>query len=101
MDAAVAKKYNADLDNFLQTTETIPLGIWNNICDAIAYDAATTVNWACHKLKIIYLRVQQGEKIYFPDIDQALDKSSFEKMIVDHFGEHCLNWILEYKFQSE
>ena len=91
-----AIKFNFELDEFLKVTDEIPNEIWFSICNAINYDAATTVNWACHKLKIVYLRLQNGDKIAVPAIGIILEESNFEEQIKDNFSNIVLNCILEY-----
>ena len=88
---------NAKLEAFLRTTKTVTDDIWNKIVDAIKYDSATTVNWAFRKLKIIYLRTQNGEEIYIPTIQKKLDKKNFQTIMIELFGEFHMNCILEYE----
>ena len=90
-----AKLRLAELDRFLQTTESIPDNLWWNIGDAIGYDSATPVSWAVGRLKILYLRTENGENISVPAAHAVLNKDTFKDVISDHFSPHTYTWILE------
>jgi len=88
---------NKKLDNYLQITDTISDELWYSFHEAITYNSATPVNWACRKLKIIYLRTQNGESIALPIKNTALNKDNFETIIKAEFSDFIFNHILEYK----
>ena len=91
-----ARQKNKELDAFLQTTDTLPDDTWYAICDAITYDAATPVNWACRKLKIIYLRTENGESIALPAKNIVLNKENFKTFIIEFFSDFIFKQILKY-----
>ena len=64
---------------------------WDNICGAIGYSAATSVNWATHFMKIIYLKLLDGHKIFIPALNVALDKDNFKEFIVSRFDDFIYN----------
>ena len=76
----------AALDRFLQTTDSIPDDLWWSICDAIGYDSATPVSWACGRLKVLYLRTENGENISVPAANAVLSKDTFKPFISDYFS---------------
>ena len=85
----------AELDRFLQTTESIPDDLWWSFSDAIGYDSATPVSWAVGRLKILYLRTENGEKISVPAAHTVLSRDTFKQVISEHFSPHTYKWILE------
>jgi len=86
----------AELDHFLQTTESIPDDLWRDINDAISYDSATPVSWACGRLKIIYLRTENGENISVPAANIVLSKDTFKQFISEYFSPFIYKCILEH-----
>ena len=88
---------NKKLDEYLQTATFISNELWYSICDAIGYDAAISVNWACRKLKILYLRTQNGESIELPIKNTALNKDNFEAIINEEFLPFIFRCMLEYR----
>ena len=89
------KARNAALDRFLQTTESIPDDLWEAIDQAIGYDSATPVKWAVKRLKILYLRTENGEKIAVPAANAVLSKDTFEQVISEWFSPFIYECILE------
>ena len=88
---------NKKLDKYLQTATFISDDLWHSLCDAITYNSATPVNWACRKLKIIYLRTQNGESIGLPIKNTVLNKDNFEAIITEEFSDFIFNHMLAYK----
>jgi len=86
----------AELDHFLQTAESIPDDLWWSICDAIGYDSATPVSWACGRLKVLYLRTENGESISVPAAKVVLCKDTFESFISEYFSPFIYKCILEH-----
>jgi len=85
----------AELDRFLQTTESIPDDLWRDFDDAIGYDSATPVSWACGRLKILYLRTENGENISVPAAHAVLNKDTFRQVISDCFSPFIYECILK------
>ena len=84
------------LDDFLMTTESIPDDLWWSICDAIGYDSATPVSWACGRLKVLYLRTENGESISVPAANVILCKNTFKSFISGYFSPFIYENILEH-----
>ena len=84
------------LDRFLQTTESISADLWWSICDAIGYDSATPVSWACGRLKVLYLRTENGESISIPAAKAVLSKDTFKPFISEYFSPFIYKCILEH-----
>ena len=87
------KVKNAKLDRFLQTTESIPDDLWWDFDEAIGYNSATPVTWAVKRLKILYLRTENGETISVPAANAVLSKGTFEHVITkcfSHFIYECM-----------
>jgi|GEM_PF-1396925 len=80
------KARNAELDRFLQTADSIPDDLWWAICEAVGYDSATPVTWAVKRLKILYLRTENGERISVPAAKTVLSKKTFKPFISDYFS---------------
>ena len=83
-------------DSFLQTAESIPDDLWWAVCDAIAYNSAAPVSWACGRLKVLWLRTENGESISVPAAEAVLDKDTFESFISDYFSPFIYKCILEH-----
>jgi len=82
-------------DNFLRVTASIPDDLWREFGEAIGYDAATPVSWAVGRLKILYLRTENGESISVPAIDAVLNKETFETVISECFSPFIYKCILK------
>jgi len=61
MDAAIAM--NAELDYSLRVTGLVDRRLYRRLVEAYRYDAASTVEWAQAKLKILRDRVARGESV--------------------------------------
>ena len=81
----------------LETSTVIPDAVWREICDDIGYAAGYSIRSACRILKIIYLRTQNGESIELPLKGIVLNKSNFEKIIIEYFEPFIFQCILEYE----
>ena len=90
------KARNAKLDRFLQTTESIPDDLWQVFEQAIGYDSATPVKWAVKRLKVLYLRTENGESIAVPAAKAVLSKDTFEQVISEWFSPFIYECILEH-----
>ena len=86
----------AELDLFLQTAESIPDDLWQKIDDAIGYDSATPVSWAVGRLKVLYLRTENGEKTSVPAANAVLNKDTFEQVISEYFSPFIYACILNH-----
>jgi hypothetical protein len=84
------------LDAFLRTAESIPDDLWWSICDAIGYDAATPVSWACGRLKVLYLRTENDESISVPAANVILCKDTFKTFILEYFSPFIYECILKH-----
>jgi hypothetical protein len=90
------KARNAKLDLFLQTTDSIPDNLWRAFDEAIGYDSATPVQWAVKRLKVLYLRTENGESISVPFINAVLSKDTFDQVISEWFSPFIYEHILEH-----
>ena len=86
----------AKTDRFLQTAESIPDDFWWGICDAIGYDSATPVSWACGRLKVLYLRTEKGESIAVPAANVVLSRDTFKPFISEYFSPFIYECILKH-----
>ena len=87
-----------NLDSLLKATNVIPKKVWEHIDDAIGYNAASSVPGACKILKVIYLRIQEGESItlHLPSETIVLDKNNFEQFISTYFSPFIFEQTLKY-----
>jgi len=85
-DIEEGKARNAELDRFLLTAESIPDDLWCAIAEAIGYDSATPVTWAVKRLKVLYIRTENDEKISIPAANVVLSKDTFKPFISGYFS---------------
>ncbi len=85
---------NNEMNEYLKITLSVSDEIWKSMMDAVGYNAATSVNWAVKKLKIIYGRTKSGDRIYVPYLKTYLDSANFEKVICECFSEFIFDEIV-------